>query len=77
MRRRYAYNSMRECPKCKKFVYCDRLAGSCGQYTMETHLDSVCEANRNPCTLCGIMLNNDEVVIHLAEYCSKNATDKK
>ena len=73
MRRRYAYNSMRLCDKCKLYVYCDRSAGN--EYTMESHLGSRCEANRNPCPKCTIPINDDNLAEHLSESCSGNTAE--
>lgn len=66
-------NSVRLCNRCKKYVFCTLSVGSCGIYTMRDHLESTCEANRTPCTKCGILLNNDEVAVHLSDHCVGNA----
>jgi len=68
----YRFNGMRLCDKCNKYVYCNPSIGPCGTYTMKHHHESECEATRNPCEKCGIFLNNDEVAVHLFEYCIGN-----
>jgi hypothetical protein len=75
MRRRYAYDGMRLCPMCNKYVYCDRRVGSCGEYTMESHLDNVCEANRKPCPKCNTLVNDGNLAVHLSEECVGNTIE--